>query len=73
MFEEILGASTGATELLEQDFSPASPAGFAWVHIEGNHYLRVKDGTSATEPPAEVTVVGVVGDADASCAWLLLG
>ena len=73
MGEEILGASTGTIEPLDQDFNPVSPAGFSWLHIQGNHYLRVKDGTSATEPPAEVTVVGVVGDGDASCAWLLLG
>lgn len=69
----IVGASTGTLEPSEQDLSPANEAGFAWLHLQGSHYLRVKDSAPKGEVGAEITVVGVAGIGNADCAWLLLG
>ena len=69
----IVGASMGTLEPSEQDLSPVNEAGFTWLHLEGNHYLRVKDSAPKAEVGAEITVVGVAGSGDTDCAWLLLG
>lgn len=72
MSAPILGASAGTVEQQAFDVNLVKAAEFSWLHLQGTHYLRVKEGSTAG-PDAVVTVVGSADGSNAANEWLLLG
>ena len=65
----ITGSSTNAPA---SDAPLLTDAAFAWLHLEGESYLRMPHSASIDAADIVVTVVGIADSSTESAGWLLL-